>query len=650
MVIGNCLKSIRDRFVGGDAAGSDKRREPGARGHGQRIPGAVDEAIDGSFLEACRKVVHVDFAQRACCFSGQSDSSFQAGEGEIRARTSRQRARQGEALGVSASGALFDARPAGIPKAEQLGGLVESFTRGVVNRGAEAFVVSDAMDGDKLGVSAGNQQQQVRESELIGQSRGEGMAFEVVDGEQRFARSPGERFCAGQPDDQAPDQARPGGGGDGINLCQLQPCIVQCGGDDPVEGFDMGARCDLRHDAAECGVFLDLRQDDAGAYFSCAIRIAMYHRSSGFIAACLDSQDVHAGLTGLAAIRSCVQQSIAMGFAMAGVSSIVTRDCVCQPAIKRVPVQKSLFLRIGTRGSALALWQAEHVRDELCRVHGVSRDDISIDIIRTSGDRITDRPLSEVGGKGLFTKEIEDALLAGAIDIAVHSAKDMPTELPEGLVLSAFLTREDVRDAFLSPRADRLVELPHGAVVGSASLRRQALIRRLRPDLKVINFRGNVGTRLDKLAGGEVDATLLAYAGLKRLGLESRVTELLDAKSFPPALGQGCVCVESRLDDGRTNTLMSAIDDASARAELTAERAFLGVLDGSCRTPIAGLARAGGEVLSLHGLVAMPDGSRVAETRLEGAPSDAEKLGKEAGRIVLDEAGEDFMAAVRAHG
>ena len=313
-------------------------------------------------------------------------------------------------------------------------------------------------------------------------------------------------------------------------------------------------------------------------------------------------------------------------------------------------MRKPLFLRIGTRGSALALWQAEHTRDELCRVHGVSREDISIDIIRTSGDRITDRPLSEVGGKGLFTKEIEDALLAGAIDIAVHSAKDMPTELPEGLELSAFLTREDVRDAFLSPRADRLMELPKGAVVGSASLRRQALIRRIRPDLRVINFRGNVGTRLYKLASGEVDATLLAYAGLKRLQLEANVTELLDVKTFPPALGQGCVCVESRVGDERTAMLMSAIDNASARAELTAERAFLGLLDGSCRTPIAGLARAGDGALSLHGLVAMPDGSRVVETRLDGACADAEKLGREAGRIVLGEAGEDFMAAVRAYG
>lgn len=290
------------------------------------------------------------------------------------------------------------------------------------------------------------------------------------------------------------------------------------------------------------------------------------------------------------------------------------------------------------------------MRSTLSAAHGVSPEDIVIHVIRTTGDRIVDRPLSEVGGKGLFTKEIEQALIDNAIDIAVHSAKDMPTHLPDGLELTAFLTREDVRDAYISPCADRLIDLSRGAVVGSASLRRQALVQRLRPDLKVITYRGNVGTRLDKLQAGEVDATLLAYAGLKRLGLGDRVTELLDVDSFPPALGQGCVCIESRTDDDRVREIVSAIDDADARAELLCERAFLRVLDGSCRTPIAGLARADATSISLHGLVAMPDGSAVVETRREGASADAEQLGHDAGLWVLGEAGEDFMAAVRAAG
>ncbi|MFN0265070.1 hydroxymethylbilane synthase [Tepidamorphus sp. 3E244] len=308
------------------------------------------------------------------------------------------------------------------------------------------------------------------------------------------------------------------------------------------------------------------------------------------------------------------------------------------------------FLRIGTRGSALALWQAEHVRDLVCRVHGVGRDDIHIEIIRTTGDRITDRPLSEAGGKGLFTKEIEEALICGAVDIAVHSAKDMPTELPDGLELSAFLEREDVRDAYLSPVAERLVDLPRGAVVGSASLRRQAQIQRRRPDIKVINFRGNVGTRLDKLANGDVDATMLAFAGMKRLGIADQVTELLSEDEFLPALGQGCVCVESRIGDERTAGLMAGIDDEAARAELLTERAFLRMLDGSCRTPIAGLARFARGKISFRGLVLQHDGSAVVETELAGKAEDAEAIGTVAGEKVLQEAGEDFMAAVRAHG
>ena len=305
------------------------------------------------------------------------------------------------------------------------------------------------------------------------------------------------------------------------------------------------------------------------------------------------------------------------------------------------------FLRIGTRGSALALWQAEHVRACLVAAHGVPADEIIIDVIRTSGDRIVDRPLSEIGGKGLFTKEIETALSSGAIDIAVHSAKDMPTQLPDGLELSAFLPREDVRDAFLSPHAERLKDLPRGAVVGSASLRRQALIRRMRPDIRVISFRGNVGTRLDKLEAGEVDATLLAFAGLKRLGLADRARDLMSEVLFPPALGQGCVCVESRIGDARVAALLAPIDDAAARAELTAERALLSLLDGSCRTPIAGLARVRDGRICLHGLVAMPDGSKAVEANLDGEIGKAAGLGREVGRTILDEAGPQFMAAVR---
>lgn len=306
-------------------------------------------------------------------------------------------------------------------------------------------------------------------------------------------------------------------------------------------------------------------------------------------------------------------------------------------------MQSSVALRIGTRGSPLALAQAREVRRRLAAAHGLSEQAIGIEIIRTTGDMIQDRPLSEVGGKGLFTKEIEQALLDGAVDLAVHSSKDMPTVLPERLELSAFLPREDVRDAFISNKARALTALPEGAVVGTASLRRQALAKRLRPDLEVVNFRGNVETRLRKLAEGQVDATLLAFAGLKRLGLTQHVTSLIEIDDFLPAVGQGAIGIETRCDDMRTKTLLAPISDAATAVALAAERAFLAVLDGSCRTPIAGHARVEAGKVSFRGLILRPDGSEAHETSRIGSIEDAAVIGADAGRELKGRAAPDFF-------
>ncbi len=302
-------------------------------------------------------------------------------------------------------------------------------------------------------------------------------------------------------------------------------------------------------------------------------------------------------------------------------------------------------LRIGTRGSALALAQAYETRDRLMAAHGLSEEAFEIEVIKTSGDRIQDRPLSEVGGKGLFTKEIEEALLDGRIDIAVHSSKDMPTILPEGLALTAFLPREDVRDAFLSPKAGSLAELPQNAVVGSSSLRRQAMIKRLRPDIEVVMYRGNLQTRLRKLAEGAVDATLLAAAGLNRLGLEGEITSLLDTDTFLPAVGQGAICIESREGDAATLDRLAAIHDQSTQTRLDAERAFLAVLDGSCRTPMAGLAELSGEQLRLRTCVLSMDGARFFETERNGSIRDAADMGRDAGEDLKAQAGPDIFSA-----
>ncbi len=302
-----------------------------------------------------------------------------------------------------------------------------------------------------------------------------------------------------------------------------------------------------------------------------------------------------------------------------------------------------IALRIGTRGSPLALAQARQVQARLAAAHGLDTDAIEICVIRTTGDRIQDRPLAEAGGKGLFTKEIEEALLAGSVDVAVHSAKDVPTWLPQGLILAAFLEREDVRDVFVSRGASSLQDLPPGALVGTASLRRQAQVLRLRPDLKVVPFRGNVETRLRKLEAGEADATLLALAGLRRLGRADAAAAILPLTEFLPAVGQGAIAIEARAGDSRTLSMIAPLNHAPTATALAAERAFLAALDGSCRTPIAGYARVDDGRLSFRGLVIRPDGSDARETAREGAIADACMIGEEAGRELKGRMPPDFF-------
>jgi hydroxymethylbilane synthase len=304
------------------------------------------------------------------------------------------------------------------------------------------------------------------------------------------------------------------------------------------------------------------------------------------------------------------------------------------------------LLRIGTRGSPLALVQARMVRARLAAAQGVDEERIALTVIRTSGDMIQDRTLAQAGGKGLFTKEIEEALRVGAIDLAVHSAKDMPTVLPDGLTIAAVLPREDARDVFISRVAKTLADLPAGAVVGTASLRRQAIVKRLRPDLAVVPIRGNVETRLRKLDEGVVDATLLALAGLKRLGLTHALTSIFAVDEFLPAVGQGIVAIEARADDGATRALLDAINHGETAIALAAERAFLAVLDGSCRTPIAGHATIADGRLHFRGLIAKPDGSESFACARDGVISEAVALGADAGNELKRRAGADFLASV----
>lgn len=302
-------------------------------------------------------------------------------------------------------------------------------------------------------------------------------------------------------------------------------------------------------------------------------------------------------------------------------------------------------LTLGTRGSKLALTQAGLVRDALARsVPALAAPDaIEIIVIKTTGDAIQDRPLSEAGGKGLFVKEIEEAMLARRIDIAVHSMKDMPTAQPAGLTIAAFLAREDARDVLIAGDIKRVADLAQGAVVGTSALRRRAQLLHCRPDLKIVTLRGNVDTRLRKREAGDVEATVLALAGLKRLGLE-HVGAAIPEDEMLPAVGQGAICIECRADDAQTRGWLAAIDHGPTATCVKAEHAMLSVLDGSCRTPIAGHAVLTDGVIHLRGLIAKPDGSELIATERRGDMANAEALGRDAGQELLRRGGPGFLS------
>ncbi|MEQ9695273.1 hydroxymethylbilane synthase [Shimia sp. SDUM112013] len=304
-------------------------------------------------------------------------------------------------------------------------------------------------------------------------------------------------------------------------------------------------------------------------------------------------------------------------------------------------------LKIGTRGSPLALAQAYETRRRLMAAFDLPEDAFEIVIIKTTGDDAAliakDKPLKDLGGKGLFTKEIEEDLLSGRIDIAVHSMKDMPVDQPEGLLLDTYLPREDTRDAFVSPHAKSLADLPAGAVVGTSSLRRRAQLLNYRPDLTVVEFRGNVQTRLKKLGDGVADCTFLAMAGLSRLGMKEVAASAIAPEEMLPAVAQGAIGIERRADDDNTAGLLAAIHDTPTGQRLAAERAFLAALDGSCETPIAALAELDGDMLRLRGEVLRPDGSEsLSEDRTAPIARGAE-LGREMAESLLAKAGPGFF-------
>lgn len=301
-------------------------------------------------------------------------------------------------------------------------------------------------------------------------------------------------------------------------------------------------------------------------------------------------------------------------------------------------------LKIGTRGSPLALAQAYETRSRLMQAFDLPQEAFKVVVITTSGDRIQDRPLKDVGGKGLFTKEIEEDMLSGAIDIAVHSMKDMPVAQPKGLVLDTYLPREDVRDAFVSPNVKRLAGLKEGAVVGTSSLRRRAQLLNFRPDLQVVEFRGNVQTRLKKLADGVAEATFLAMAGLSRLDRLDVVQSPVEVDEMLPAVAQGAIGIERRADDAHVAAMLEALHDVQTGQRLAAERAFLAALDGSCETPIGGLAVLEGGNIYLRGEILRPDGTECLTDEGRAPIEDAAELGRAVAGRLRARAPDDFFS------
>ncbi len=305
-------------------------------------------------------------------------------------------------------------------------------------------------------------------------------------------------------------------------------------------------------------------------------------------------------------------------------------------------------VRIATRKSPLALWQAEHVAARLREHHPGLK--VELVTMTTRGDKILDAPLAKLGGKGLFVKELEQGMLEGRADIAVHSMKDVPVELPDGLHLPVVLAREDPRDAFVSVRFARFAELPEGACVGTSSLRRQMQLRRMRPDLVIHDLRGNVNTRLGKLERGEYDAIVLASAGLKRLAMAERIAELLEPEMILPAIGQGAIGIECRQGDEAIEALIAALDDRATHTRVEAERAMNARLAGGCQVPIAGFAEIKGEQMRIRGLVGSPDGGRAVAGEKNGSPSLATELGESLAEDLLARGAGEILSTMTHHG
>ena len=492
----------------------------------------------------------------------------------------------------------------------------------------------------QLAVPPGNQEQQVGIGNTLHEPRRESMRLEVVQRYEGFPAGKRHCLCKGKPHGDATDQAGPGRDRDAVKPIKPATSLSKRPLNHGIDEVRMRPRRDLRHDPAIGPVRVELAGDDIRQDSARTRGLPNNHGGGCFVAAGFNAKHrQHEGSTH--STRWKIWRSPTIIYSLRPTRPPLSLD------LPRVQTP----IRIGTRGSPLALAQTRLVMAAIMRQQGWTQQDadarMQVVTIKTSGDRIQDRPLADVGGKGLFAKELEEALLRNEIDCAVHSLKDMPTLLPEGLVLDCILPREDPRDALVCNIADTIDALPRAARFATGSVRRQAQVLNRRPDLEMLPLRGNVDTRLSKVTGGDVDATLLAIAGLNRLGKTGSAIHLLPTEIFLPAVAQGAIGIETRSSNAYLRDILEHINDAEARLAVSLERAFLTVLDGSCKTPIAGYARRtrDGQML-FQGCALSPDGSKrfdVSRTSRVDSTAHALAIGQSAGEELLAAAGRSFF-------
>ena len=596
---------------------------------------SVDDNVANRRLKRGAQIGDILFAQGAERLGLPPQGGLEAGKGKMGVLAPKHGPGEIETVCVPRRRMTLNLRTAGETEGQKFRGLVESLAKRVVKRRAETAVTSLFAHHDKLGMAARDQQQQIGCNESFGQANGQRMAFEMIDRQQRQAPRRRYRFRRGQSHHQPTNQPGTCCCRDGIDILKAETGLAQRLFDQRIEHLHMGPRRDFRNHAAKGAMLFELGPNDVGQYFAIAQPAPPNDRRRRLVATCLYAEN------GQGRVCACILHGASFNSAGIPFRALMTFGLSLLASGAR-QVQ-SRQLTIGTRGSPLALVQAHQLRDRLRAAHGLDEDEVVIETFRTTGDKIWDKSLRDAGGKGLFTKEIEDALLSGSVDLAVHSMKDVPTELPAGLTIECMLPREDVRDAFISPKAEKLADLPEGAVIGTASLRRQAQVKLLRPDLEVAMFRGNVQTRLRKLSEGVADATFLALAGLRRLELEDKATSIVPTSEMLPAIAQGAIGIEIRQDDAAVSELLTPLNDTPTALCVAAERAFLARLDGSCRTPIAGIAEIKTDALHFRGQILTPDGGEAHGVECSGALGDGERMGRDAAEDVLSRAGPDFF-------